>query len=64
MEILEREFYKPEFEPIPESISRKNTGYTNFLDLKKAIPYEPKGKLTKDEELVQREGIISDLRSK
>lgn len=61
VEILQTEFYKPDIEPIPASISRSNTGYTNFRDLKSVDEYKPKGTLTKDESIEQREGIIRDL---
>ena len=63
---MKDEFIKPEITQIPTSISEKvNTGYVNFLDLKKAIPIdsikESQDATTRAEKLIAKNGVIDDL---
>lgn len=66
VEILSDEFIKPALTEIPDSIKDKvNTGYTNFLDLKKSIPLESikesQDATTRAEKLIAKNGIVDDL---
>lgn len=66
MEILTDEFIKPAITEIPSSIKDKvNTGYVNFLDLKKAIPIDSirqsEDAITRAEKLIAKNGVVDDL---
>ena len=61
VEILKDEFIKPAIEPIPDTIPRERTGLSNFQDLQKIIPYQPKAAPTPDEARVQRAGVLRQL---